>query len=351
MKVGVLTFHRCINYGSYWQTRCLAEGLRARGHEVEVLDHECGLIARAELNCALQPKMPARTPRNELPFYKSKVRRFASAIAQLPLSRKFSLHQPAAASRYDAVVVGSDEVWNFRHPWYNGKPLFFGEGLPTDRLLSYAASFGNHPAADGIGEDWSQRLERFAAISVRDENSRELVEASTGHDAEISLDPCLQFSEFASPQPDAVEDYALVYGHSFPGWFAVMMRNWAQQQRMQLVSVGYSNSWADVQLIDAGPLEFARLIAGSRAVATNFFHGSVFALLNGRPWVAVPSDYRSIKLSGLASLIGANERIISAGTGDAELRELLSTPRERRVGERIEAMRQSSTAFLDAALA
>ena len=27
---GVLTFHRCINYGSYWQARCLMEGLRRR---------------------------------------------------------------------------------------------------------------------------------------------------------------------------------------------------------------------------------------------------------------------------------------------------------------------------------
>jgi hypothetical protein len=30
-KLGILTFHKCINFGSYWQARCLAEGLRARG--------------------------------------------------------------------------------------------------------------------------------------------------------------------------------------------------------------------------------------------------------------------------------------------------------------------------------
>ena len=24
-RIGVLTFHRCINYGSYWQARCLVE--------------------------------------------------------------------------------------------------------------------------------------------------------------------------------------------------------------------------------------------------------------------------------------------------------------------------------------
>ena len=39
-------------------------------------------------------------------------------------------------------MVGSDEVWNFRHPWYGSKPIFFGDGLNADRLVSYAASFG-----------------------------------------------------------------------------------------------------------------------------------------------------------------------------------------------------------------
>ena len=35
-----------------------------------------------------------------------------------------------------AVVVGSDAVWNFRHPWYAGRSIFFGEGLNTRRLVS-----------------------------------------------------------------------------------------------------------------------------------------------------------------------------------------------------------------------
>ena len=35
-KVGVLTFHRSINYGSYWQARCLVEGLAKRGLDAEI---------------------------------------------------------------------------------------------------------------------------------------------------------------------------------------------------------------------------------------------------------------------------------------------------------------------------
>src|SRR5437868_12260896 len=91
---GVLTFHRCINYGSYWQARCLVEALRARGHDAELLDHDCRCVRRAEAKCALQPKLPERTPRRELPQYRSKTRKFIDAIAALPRSRRFSLHEP-----------------------------------------------------------------------------------------------------------------------------------------------------------------------------------------------------------------------------------------------------------------
>src|SRR4051794_32812644 len=181
-KIGVLTFHRSINYGSYWQARCLVEGLQARGHHAELLDHDCESVRRAEVACALQPELPRRTPRPFLKAYAAKARKFAEAVTSLPLSRRFSMHHPKRADEYDAIVVGSDEVWNFRHPWFGSKPIFFGEELRTERLVSYAASFGNHSAWDGIDPEWARKLDRFSAMSVRDENSWHLVRGGTGRE-------------------------------------------------------------------------------------------------------------------------------------------------------------------------
>src|SRR3982751_4387993 len=194
-KIGVLTFHKRINYGSYWQARCLVEGLRRSGADVELLDHDCQCVRRAEVHCALQPELPRRTRRRDLRAYSAKVRKFADEIGRLPLSGRFSLHEPEKCGAYDAIVVGSDEVWNFRHPWYGSQPIFFGDGLKTRRLVSYAASFGNHSAWDGIDPAWSRKLGRFSAISVRDENSWHLIRGATAREPEIVLDPCLQFPE------------------------------------------------------------------------------------------------------------------------------------------------------------
>jgi hypothetical protein len=350
-KIGVLTFHKCINYGSYWQARCLVEALRARGHDAELLDHDCDEVRRAEAKCALQPKLPERTPRHELKAYRTKARRFVDAIAKLPLSHSFPLQDPQAANQYDAIVVGSDEVWNFRHPWYGSKPIFFGEGLRTERLVSYAASFGNHSASDGIHPDWAEKLGRFSAISVRDENSWRLVRGGTDVDPPIVLDPALQFPEpIHEANGQAFGDYAVIYGHLFPEWLIKRVRAWADRAGVRLVSIGYSNHWADEQRIGADPIEFARLMAGSRAVVTNFFHGCVFALLNGKPWAAAPSDYRAIKIPDLASTLGAQHRIVDEQTSERALSELLEMPVQRQVSERLTEYRGRSEAFLDAAL-
>ncbi|WKL39988.1 polysaccharide pyruvyl transferase family protein (plasmid) [Sinorhizobium meliloti] len=277
-KLGVLTFHRCINYGSFWQARSLVHGLRSLGTDPIVLDHHSARVTRAEWRCAMQPLLPERTPRGDIPLYASKIRKFQSALASVPMSAPFALDDPDGAEECDIVVVGSDEVWNLRHPWYGGCSLFYGEGLSAKRTVSYAATFGNHPAANGLEPYWAERLRKFDGISVRDDNSRAIIEKDVGREATLVLDPCLQFPETISFGPNTLvsRPYIAVYGHSFPSWFQHAVRHWATTRSLPLVSIGYRNEWADEQWLDAGPYEFAACIAGAEAVATNFFHGCIF---------------------------------------------------------------------------
>jgi hypothetical protein len=329
----------------------MVEALKARGHEAELLDHDCRCVRRAEVRCALQPKLPERTPRHELGIYARKTRRFVEAIAGLPLSKRFSLHEPEVMDHYDAVVVGSDEVWNFRHPWYGSKPIFWGDGVKAKRLVSYAASFGNHSAWDGIDPAWARKLGRFSSLSVRDQNSWHLVRGGTDREPELVLDPCLLFPEPAQQKPKAAAPYALVYGYAFPGWLKRLARRWSYSAGVRLVSIGYSNDFAHEQRIEDGPLEFAQLMSGASAVITNFFHGCVFSLLNGKPWVTAPSDYRSIKIPDLAATLGADHRLVDAATEDSRFAELMHTPLQPSVEARMRELRVSSEAYLDAALA
>jgi hypothetical protein len=351
-RLGVLTFHRCINYGSYWQARCLAEGLAARGFEVSLLDHRSATVDRAEWRCALQPTLPQPTPASDFPLYARKSRRFFDAFGDLPLSRPFNLDAPELPEPCDAVVIGSDEVWNFRHPWYAERPLFFGDGIGDARRISYAASFGAHDASAGLHPWWAGKLAGFSALAVRDENSRRLVRESLGLDPEVVLDPCLQFSGACRAEPhERWEGHAVIYGHSFADWFVRAVRRWAEARGIRLLSLGYRNAWADAEWIDAGPLDFARVMAGARAVITNFFHGCVFALVNGRPFASLLTAYRSHKISDLVHRLGAPNRLIDEVAAPARLESALDVPPGAETRTRIDALRRRSEAYLDLALA
>jgi hypothetical protein len=91
-------------------------------------------------------------------------------------------------------------------------------------------------------------------------------------------------------------------------------------------------------------------MAGATAIVSNFFHGCVFAILNGKPWVSSPSAYRSIKIPDLVRLLGAEQRLIDDETSTATIGDLLGTPIQPSVASKIGELRQHSDAYLDAAL-
>jgi len=353
LKIGILTFHRCINYGSYWQARCLAEGLQARGHEVVILDHDARRVNLAEWKCALQPVLPTAVPATDHALYRQKTEKFFGLFEGLPLSPRFALDHPADMEEYDLVVVGSDEVWNLAHPWFGRCPLFYGEGVRARHLVSYAASFGNHDAAWGLEAAWAEKLRNFDLISVRDANSQTIVGNALGFRPEMVLDPCLQFAVVPDardlshlPQP-----YVAVYGHNFTESFSREIRRWADQQGLPLVSIGYRNDWADVQWLTADPHDFAHFMAGAAAVATNFFHGCVFALRNARPFACETTPYRRFKLEGLMAKIGGTGHLLPAGTPSAVFDACLGQPLDAAIIQNIDRLRQTSGAYLDRALA
>jgi hypothetical protein len=352
LKIGILTFHRCINYGSYWQAKCLADGLRSRGYNATILDHDSRRINLAEWKCAYQPLLPSATALADIPLYRNKIQRFFEAFESLPLSPRFLLDSPGEMEEYDLVIVGSDEVWNLFHPWYGGSPLFYGEGIQAERIISYAASFGNYCASLGLPEEWTNRLNKFDMISVRDENSRIIIRDALNIEPEVVLDPCLQFP---IENEDRIfhhfqQPYIAVYGHRFSNNFIGEVRRWAAIKNLRLISIGYRNDWADEQWIDADPYEFSHFISGAEAVATNFFHGCVFSLRNAKPFVCEASDYRSFKIRNLLSKLRAEKHLITDETPFDLINACLTEPINSKIFETIDQYRQRSNDYLNRAL-
>lgn len=347
----MLTFHRCINYGSYWQARCLVEGLLRKGHDAVLLDHYSRRVNHAEWKCALQPVLPTPVPPEDRIFYRRKIEKFFKAFDSMPLTKSLPLDSPSEWDKYELTVVGSDEVWNLSHPWYGSYPVFYGDGINSGKLVSYAASFGNYSSGK-LDNRHEELLRQFSHISVRDENSYKIISDTLNSEPAIVLDPTLQFPwVIRHITYDKEYEYAGVYGHNFSREFIAMSREWARERKIRLVSIGYRNEWADEQLIDAGPEEFAGLMQNASAIITNFFHGCAFALINMLPFACETTTYRSNKVTGLMKLIKGEHHLISSDGRRNALKDCLNAPPENGILKSIDKMRMDSDDFLEKALA
>lgn len=136
-------------------------------------------------------------------------------------------------TKVDTLVVGSDEVFNClqSNPDVGFSKEIFGENANTDRIITYAASFGNATydaiLQAEIMDDISGLISKYAAVSVRDKNSYSIMKQILP-DKEISenLDPVLMF-DFSKRKRKPVDltDYIVVYAYSISHWVKKMIEN------------------------------------------------------------------------------------------------------------------------------
>jgi hypothetical protein len=102
--------------------------------------------------------------------------------------------------------------------------------------------------------------------------------------------------------------------------------------------------------LTAGPDDFAHFMAGARAVATNFFHGCVFALRHAVPFVCEMLTDRSIKVQNLTTSVGAERHLMTRESSMAAYDERLSQPLDPLILRRVDELRVASAAYLESVL-
>ncbi len=180
MKAGILTFHSADSYGAVLQARALVEVLRSLGHDASVIDYAPAYLTK-----------PYRLWRND--WWKHPVgtaKNLANSFAVARRRRGFQAFRegmhltPFPPEGLDAVIIGSDQVWN-RH-LNGGEPLWFAQDPVFDhtRNIAYAASTGSVPLPEGVD------FGRFHRLSVREPRLRAEL-AARGFASTLALDPVL----------------------------------------------------------------------------------------------------------------------------------------------------------------
>lgn len=215
MKVGILSMQKVMNYGSFLQGFALKKTIEELGHQCEFIDIEQGRIF-SELK------------RSYTFLLKKAVERYMKwdVLTRLRYTRIFRKRfnteffdllgvNTHTITHFDAVVIGSDEVFNFaqRVPW-GYTPQLYGKVSNANKVISYAGSFGHTTMQDighyGVKDEIKDALLSMAAISVRDKNSYEIVQKLTGKTPLVHVDPVLMFDYLPYVQLPDLKDYIVV---------------------------------------------------------------------------------------------------------------------------------------------
>ena len=331
MKIGILSMQMVPNYGSYLQAYALKSTIESFGHQCFFIEPQ------KDINLPTLHRSPYKY------ICKAYERFFASdAYARLKyflkFHQKFNLFKKeliptdSLTSYYDVVVIGSDEVFNCFQaaPWCFSSNLF-GHIPNSKKTISYAASFGHTTIEDINGNNQVKQviidgLSKLSDISVRDQNSYNIVRTLTGIIPKYHIDPVLLYN-YPNLVPSSIsyKDYILIY--SYPNRIKnkqeiTAIKEFAKAQNKKLISIGFYFSWCD-QTVIPHPFEVLSYFKHADYIITDTFHGTIMSIKYNKQFVTLIRESNKEKLTSLLDQFALNNRAIN---DIKKLMEVQTTP-------------------------
>lgn len=343
LKLGILTFHRSINYGAFLQCYSLLNRIEKDFSKVnvEVIDYcpkyEYDKYVPTLKNFVFGSKFNKQSLKSIIKnigklfllpgiLRKKKLQyeAFQKSYDLLKLSKEqwvsddYKTFWRDIKDDYDVIIVGSDAVWEcivFDFP----NAYFLPPELEVYKM-SYAACSGrmNSQLMSNEQKQLMQAAwERFDYIGVRDAATEKFVgEIAPKCITHHNCDPTL-FLNINDPifSRDAVKKKLVRAGISLKkpiigimggDKIGKMVRDFFGRE-YQLVAVYYPNRYADVYLADLTPFEWAVSFSFFKITFTRYFHGTIFSLKNGTPTISI--DDWNIKGGSTSKLFDLLDRL------------------------------------------
>lgn len=329
-RIGILTFHRSINYGAFMQAYALSSELKKRypEHQIEIIDFEY-----------IKKYNNYRKPLRQFPFaieYYFKYTQFQKDLNRLPLSKESFITDKTEGladfikRNYDIVIVGSDAVWAYQGKMPLDNPYWLmGEKLNSIVKFSYAASAFSTDFSK-IDENQKtfikERLSDFQYIGVRDEATRDFVNslgltipANLNHDPTFFLEPSSDKSMVRK-----VLRRNMVFSRKPAVSFMTRETHHMDEIRKKLhkeYNLLHFNrrdsNRIDVldfrcrYLYNMSPYEWYNVYSVMSLGITNFFHGACLSLVNHCPTIVIDDSETSYvsKYSQLMLDLGFSDRL------------------------------------------
>lgn len=317
MKVGIMSMQRIKNYGSFLQAYGLKMTIENLGHEVEFVDYK---IEKPVVPSDNDKGVIYRNAREVYHMIKQVVymKKTLSGLFNMKYFTMLGLSERRKyRTKVDVLVIGSDEVFNClqTNPNVGYSKELFGKDNNAYKVISYAASCGYTTLKGlknyGINSEVGELLRTFSSISVRDNNSFEVVKELTGITPVINVDPVIisNFDKLIPPQ-NGLNNYILIYAYGSRINSEVeikAIKRYAEKYNKKLVSVGIHQKWTDIKL-EADPFELLAYVKGADYIITDTFHGSIYSIKYNRPFATIIRESNKQKLRDLLQRFSVEDR-------------------------------------------
>jgi hypothetical protein len=215
---------------------------------------------------------------------------------------------------YDLYVTGSDQLWNV-NTLFND-PVMYCEFAPAGkRRVAFGASFTNRELPSQYEDSVRVRLNKYSHIGVREHTSLAILD-SLKLDSHIikanTCDPTLlldakDYMTLANQSKVHINGsyvlvYVLKYAFNPEPALSAIVDEIRQKMGLKLVVIdGHKVKMVedDCVISGIGPNEFCWLFAHAKFVIASSFHGTMFSLINRRPFAVIgPHDGHSDRRIG-----------------------------------------------------
>ena len=286
-KVGLITIHDTINFGSLLQTFSLYKALEKMGVDVELIDYKCK---------AIQERETIYSPREwkswkDVVFFllshrqlKKKRSNYISFLhKEMILSPEYcQVNVRESNSRYSTFLVGSDIVWGMK---ITGNDFSYMLDFVEEakRKLAFSASVGTK-WKDEQEPKIKQLLSRFEAITVREHLASEWISPLIGKDVPVTCDPTMLmggdfWSKYMDDSTTPKEDYVLVYMSADNRQSLKDAINYANNRsyKVYFIHHGLPNK-GSARIYPTKVQQWISLIKNAKVVFTGSYHGLLFSM-------------------------------------------------------------------------
>lgn len=346
MNIGIITVYDSPNYGAFLQGYAMKTVLESMGHNPYFIKFRDDSAIK---NICLGKKNTLSELKSYIMHYKSNMDKYNCAIYdsnQLP----FIHINDIGISNLDAVLLGSDEIWNSHVSTFKNR-LFYGDGIAVERKYAYAPSVGS------VTEDDIKKfnnnylaLRNVNIIGVRDKRTQDIIKKSIDINAPIVCDPtCLvtkDIFEGVGNMPVQLPSYLLVYSYGVSKNMQSILKKYAKEHNLLLVSLCMKHSWCKKHL-NTSALNFYHIIKNADCVYTSTFHGTIFTFMNHKRCII---SANSLKLIDFINRFNMSDMTVRSEKYDNALSQLSNIKDYSKYDDKIMEYRVNSLRLLENAL-